>query len=222
MSKRPRPTSTPKKHEKKQPPIKKTKSSNLMFQSNTLKKGPEKKEKVGALNGTAGAFGATTFTAATLLNALQQGATAVTREGRKVDLKSLYVRYSVALSATSTGGSPVRILIVYDKQTNGATPAITDVLLANDFHSPNNLNNADRFITLVDEITDVVSVNNNFSVSGAIYRKLGLETVFKDTSVGDVTDIISGGIFAFLAQNSAVGVANIQCISLTRVRFTDQ
>lgn len=214
-------TGQPRGASKAKKPMLKKQKTNLRFQPNTVKAGPEKKEHIGALPANAGVVANVTFSAATLLNALQQGATAQTRIGRKVANKSLYVRYSMALQATSTGGSPIRILIVYDKQTNGVAPAITDVLFANDFNSPNNLNNSDRFITLIDEITDVISVQNNYSIAKTIFRKIGLETLYKDTTVGDVTDIISGGIFAFLAQDSAIAVAVPQCLSLTRLRFVD-
>lgn len=193
----------------------------LLFQPNTVRSGPEAKDHVFVLPAALGAFGATTFSAGTLLNALGQGTTAVTRLGRKVQLKSLYIRYSIALAPTSTGGSPARILVVYDKQANGAAPLITDILLANDFHSPNNLNNSDRFITIFDEITEPVSVQNNYSISGKLYKKLGLETVYKDTSAGDITDIATGSIYAFVANNSGIGVANGAVASYTRLRFLD-
>lgn len=203
-------------------PSGKTLPRSLVFQANTVKNTPELKEHLGALPTAMGAFGATTFSSGQLLNALHQGATAATRIGRKVALRSILVRYSVALAPTSTGGSPARILIVYDKQANGAAPAITDILIGNDFHAPNNLNNSDRFITLFDEISEPISTQNNYSASKVLYRKLGLETIYKDSDAGDITDIITGSIYAFVANNSAIGVATGAVASITRIRFNDQ
>lgn len=193
----------------------------LVFQPNTIRGGPEQKEHVVALPAAMGNFGATTFSAATLLNGLHQGATAATRIGRKITMKSLLIRYSIALAPTSVGGSPARILVVYDKQPNLLTAAITDILLANDFHSPNNLNNSDRFITVFDHISEPISTQNNYSVSGVLYKKLGLETMYKDTDNGDITDITTGSLLAFVACNSGITIATGAVGSLTRMRFID-
>ena len=97
------------------------------------------------------------FTASELLNGITTGATATTRIGRKINLKSLYLRYTVGLTASSTGGCQFRILVVYDKQTNGNTATITDILLSDEFKAPNNLSYRDRFVVLADELTDPIS-----------------------------------------------------------------
>jgi len=44
-----------------------------------------------------------------------------------------------------------RLLILYDKQTNGALPATGDVVNTTDFHAPLNLANSDRFVTVFDK-----------------------------------------------------------------------
>lgn len=198
-----------------------TKRTSLLYQPNTVTARAESKEINNALPNAVGVVNSTTFSAVRLLNPTMQGVTAATRLGRKITMTSLLVKMSIALAPTSTGGSPCRVLIVYDKQTNGAAPAITDVLLANDFHSPQNLNNTDRFTVILDKITDPVSVSNNASISHNFYKQFQLELVTKDTSAGDVTDIITGGIFAFTAQNSAVLVVTPAIISFTRIRFFD-
>lgn len=160
--------------------------------------------------------------ATSLLNGIPVGTGPSERLGRKLTMRSLYLRYSVSLAATSTGGSPIRILVVYDKQANGAAFAPTDNLDANDFNSPNNLGNAERFITLMDILTPVVSVQNDFSVCGTAFKKIGLDEMFNDTGGGTITDILSGSLYALVAQTSSIGVASPLVNLFFRLRYTDQ
>lgn len=193
----------------------------LTFQRNALGFGTEKKDLLRALPTTVGVVGAVTFTAATLLNPTVQGTAATgQRLGRKITMTSLLVRYSCTLATTSVGGAVARILIVYDKQTNGATPAITDILTNNDFTSPMNLDNTDRFTILMDELTDPISVGNNFSIAKNRYVKMKLDSVYS-TNNGDVTDIKTGGVFAFIAQTGGVTTTVGTVDSFTRIRFLD-
>jgi len=161
------------------------------------------------------------FTAGTLLNGLVPGSTASQRIGRKVTIKSLLVRYSWGLATTSTGGSPLRILIVYDKQANAVAPAITDILLTDTFHSANNLSNRDRFVTISDIITDPVSTGDSFAVAGVIYKKLNLETMYNAGTAGTIGDISSGSIYMFVAQTGRIATASPEFSSTVRIRYTD-
>lgn len=170
-------------------------------------------------------FGAATFIApgaTTLLNGLVPDATATGRIGRKIVMKSLYLRYICSLGATSTGGSPVRIMVVYDKQANTAPPGVTDILLSDAHLSPNNLSNRDRFVVICDEMSEPISVQNNFSVSGTIYKKINLETMFNSGTAGTIADITSGSLYLLWAQNGQIGTANGAFNWRCRVRYTDQ
>lgn len=207
----------------KAPPFKRQKTSgNLAFQKNTVSVAPpEKKDVLGAIP-IAAPFGTPAFAGPELLNGSTTGAGPGQHIGRKTAMKSLHVRYDIALMPTSVGGAVVRILIVYDKQTNKALPAITDVLIQDNFNSPMNLDNSDRFIILADKLCDPVSTQNNFNIAGTIYKKMGLDTMW-DTTVnfGDVRDIKSGSIVAFVAQSGGVTVANIETTAVTRIRYID-
>jgi len=170
---------------------------------------------------TTGLF--TSPVAATLLNGLTPGSTATTRIGRKIVMKSLYLRYSLSLAATSTGGSPVRIIIFYDKQANATLPAITDLLEVSNFNSTNNLSNRDRFVVLCDHVSEPVSVQNNFTVTGSLYKKLSLETMFNTGAAGTIGDITSGSVFiTFATAVGGIGVAGAELNWRTRIRFDDQ
>jgi len=166
-------------------------------------------------------FATAAFNGPILLNGLVPGSGADQRIGRKVTIKSLLLKYSFNLGATSTGGSPCRILVVYDKQANAVAPNITDVLLADAFNSPNNLSNRDRFVTLVDQITDNISVQWNFSIGGSIFKKLNLETMFNAGTAGSIGDITSGSILIFAAQAGNIGTASPGLIFRSRIRYQD-
>lgn len=168
------------------------------------------------------AAGSVAFTAGTLLNSLDVGAGGSQRVGRKVTIKSLLIRYQNKLAPTSVGGSPIRILVVYDKQANGAAPAITDILLTDSANSPNNIGNSDRFVTLSDQITMPVSTGGEFQVSDVIFKKLNLETMFNANTDGGIDDITSGSIYMFVAQFGGITVAAPDFSASCRVRYTDK
>lgn len=156
------------------------------------------------------------FTAGQPANLIVTGDTALDRTGRKVLMKSFYLRYSFASSAAANA-TQVRILVVYDKQTNGTLPAITDVVTVNDALALNNLNNSQRFVTICDHIspmTPFVTANSN----GVIFKKLNLEAMYS-ASTGAITDIATGSIVVFIAP---LGLVNTSTISYkARIRFAD-
>ena len=162
-----------------------------------------------------------TFATGVLLNGIANGSDASTRIGRKVTIKSLLLRWSVKLDPTTTGGGNLRILIVYDKQANAVAPAITDILLTNDFHSPNNLSNRDRFVTICDVVTDPIAVQGEYSAADVVYKKLNLEEMFNAGSAGTIGDITSGSIYFFVAQNGGMLIAAPDFRADARIRYTD-
>lgn len=167
-----------------------------------------------------GTIGATTLLPASgaasfvLLNGLQLGTSAFQRIGNKIAMKSCYWSVAFALNslntvADATSGTPqvpVRMMIVYDKQTNGSLPALSDLLsdksgIANatarfiDVNSPNNLNNKDRFIVLCDKRFMLSSQGTGSRILKK-YKKLSTSVAYKSgATVGNVTDITSGGLY---------------------------
>ena len=170
---------------------------------------------------TAVTFAVSTFATGVLLNGCAQGSDATTRIGRKLVMKSLLLRYSWNMASTSTGGSPVRIIVVYDKQANATAPAITDVLVADSFIGQNNLNNRDRFVILCDQISAPIGAQSDSSVGGVIYKKINLETMFNAGSAGTIGDITSGSVYLFVAQTAGIGIANPSFTWRARIRFQD-
>lgn len=150
--------------------------------------------------------GSTVFSAATLLNGIAPGSDATSRIGRKVTIKSLLLRWTTGFTAAANapdadGGFNTRILVVYDKQPNANTAAITDVLKEDFFSSVTNLDNRDRFVILMDKITPPASMGGDLQTSGKKFIRLNNEEVFNAGTAGTIGDITTGSILLFVAQS---------------------
>lgn len=160
--------------------------------------------------------------ARTVLNPLAQGTTATTRLGRRVHMKSIYIRGFAQVAPTTTGGASLRILVVYDKQCNGAAAAATDVTVTDVYAAQNNLSNSRRFLTLFDHVTDHFGTAGPMGVPINLYKKLNLDVEFNAGNAGDVTDISTGAVLVFVWMSAgALATANPSSTINSRIRFTD-
>lgn len=170
---------------------------------------------------------AQTTAVSNLINPCAQGVTTVTRSGRRTTMTSLSYMFTCRMAPTTTGAGSLRLLIVYDRQPNGAAPATTDVVLADTITSGMNLNNSRRFKILVDEIYDGISTVGPASFFSKGYRSFakkkegGWPCEFKNTSAGDITDITTGSIYSFVWQDGGLLIASPANNLFTRIRFTD-
>ncbi|MDG0901972.1 capsid/nuclear shuttle family protein [Pseudomonas sp. L01] len=184
----------------------------------------------------------------TCLNLIRAGSSFFNRIGRRVELKNITFSAAVAPLRTSTTSTSeyIRIIVVYDRQTNGANPAIADVLQSVDQAGANtttsfsgiNLNNRDRFRIFIDERITLP----NITVAGAIttspsvdidplkttfnikrFVKLGRElTQYKaDSAPAVVGDIATGGLFLVMLGSAGAGTEAYGLNWESRVRFND-
>jgi len=157
----------------------------------------------------------------TLINGIGPGSSASQRIGRKVNLASILIKLNSRIKEGATfGGGPVRVLVVYDKQANAATPLITDILEFDHMNSPNNLSNRDRFVTVFDQIIPPVSVAGDFAQYVTLFKKLQLEQVF-NSGVDNLIASISTGAMWIAFANVGTTNAVIQMKFTSRVRYTD-
>lgn len=185
-------------------------------------------------------FGINTTGSITPLCIPQLGSDMNNRIGRKIVMKSVYIRGYVAQEravAGVTGTSlPVlaRMIILIDFQPNGAIPSITDILTQADPASQLNLNNRDRFKILVDKnwVLDPYFLSNTSTSSFASacnqikfckkYKKLNQEMIFNGASTGAVSDVNSGLLYMVWIGNNVLGVnSDANFIGTTRVRYVD-
>lgn len=157
------------------------------------------------------------------LNIIETGTGPTDRIGRRLNLVSLEFRYNGSLAPTTAGSSPLRLCIIYDRQTSGALPATTDVFVDDNITTLMNLNNGKRFKVLVDEIIDQglsTAGPGSFIRKGfrAFKKPLPMEFV---ASTGFITDISVGACYAFTWQNGNLITAAPTARLFTRFRYTD-
>jgi len=187
------------------------KRRSLLFQGDSGNR-PERKNIDVSTSFTTGA--AFAFSAGQLMNGCAAGTGATNRVGRKISMKVHQFRCAVNSNAGNAGNA--RILVVYDKQTNGAAPAITDILAADLITAPMNLSNADRFVVIHDVITEgPTDITTTWHEKH--FKKMGLETLFGNTGSA-VTDINSGSVYMFVAGGTGSAIT----VNLySRIRFVD-
>lgn len=152
------------------------------------------------------------------------------RVGRKICVKSLHMRYTAQLSNTSNPASTddgVRVILYWDKQANGATAAVTDILESATYLSFNNLSNKGRFVILMDRVVDVSATagawdgtNDQYAQKAQTktFHKKGLNIpVEYSSTTGALTEIRSNNIGLLAISDSG----SINMAYNVRVRFTD-
>jgi len=157
------------------------------------------------------------------LNLVAQGAGASERNGRRIVMKSLWVRWDFQMQPTTAGGSPFRIIVVYDKQNNAASPVALDILLTDEIGGMKNLSNERRFVTIMDEFIECMGTAGPQGVCGQRYVKLpNLVTEF-NTQTSAVDSAMTTGLLRMLVyQNGRLITTNPTGNVFTRVRFVDQ
>lgn len=147
------------------------------------------------------------------------------RIGRKIVLRSVFVRWVTELgngtnpSATDDG---LRFIVYHDMQCNGATAAVTDVLETANYLSFNNLANKNRFKILMDKFTDVHSaaaISTTFgemAVTKSWYMKCNIPIEFSSTT-GAISEIRSHNVGILLISDKS----NVNCTGRIRVRYSD-
>jgi len=174
----------------------------------------------------------------TLLANPQLGSDFNQRIGRKIVLKSVYIRGACSVEAASTqtigfvSNQLIRFIVFADMQPNGAAPNISDVLAQAVPTSQLNMDNRDRFkIYSVREYVfdpwfrsaggdDIMFNRTCYPIKK--YKKLNLEVIYNGTNGGTIADINSGALYMLWlgSQTAGTGADSIATLS-TRVRYDD-
>lgn len=186
------------------------------------------------------------------LNMIQAGSSMFNRIGRRLEMKSIRLNCQISVLGVTRASAQDygRIMIVYDRQPNGAYPAITDVIQDTDQTGANvtnaysglNMNNRDRFVTIMDKRMVLPAVTNT---AGAItnafpngtedgpagyqagiseFRNLSnLITHYKaDSNPAVIGDISTGGLFIISLANIAAASENYNILTWnSRLKYTD-
>lgn len=163
------------------------------------------------------------------LNPVPQGTTLTDRVGRKIYIQSLQCTYSFVLATTPTLSEmvdEVRVLIVVDKQSNGGSPDITDLLESEGTRKFHNLDHSSRFSFIYDKRFSLNTIagggTHNFesNINGRLFKKFRKPIVieFESPGTGDLSTITASNVLCFvLADNGA----KVEIDFAFRIRFTD-
>lgn len=164
--------------------------------------------------------GVNTWLAPILLNGVAVGDDGVSRDGRKVLFKKIHMRTISNVASTQSGGSIFRYVLVYDKQANGTTPAITDIFQEDHFLTNNNLGNVERFVILKDWITNNITVDGPDAMAQVKSVSTQMETIYSGTTSG-IASIASGAIWLLCCSAGRDAVIAPVTSMRIRSRFVD-
>ena len=171
------------------------------------------------------AYACDTTGSITLLNPIPQGATQITRVGKKVMIKHLQLRGLLAAN-TATTIADTTYLVVYDRRPTAALPAISDILKNTTSSAFSNDDNTGRF-RILRRSDAVLSGNSTTPTTGNEVRdvtefiKVGLPTVYKALGTGAIADISEGAIYLVTVGSNAAGTTAATLTTASRVRFLD-
>lgn len=167
-------------------------------------------------------------TVTTNLNVVPQGDTESMRNGRKIVIKSIWIKGYIEL--IPAGGLQVaaadvyRMVLIQDKQANGATFAVTDYLVSASAIAHKNLANSSRFVTLWESHRALVAGSG---VSGAFgdsihavnkYIKCSIPIEFDaSATTGAITTQRSNSLALLLLSSDGLCATNFT----VRIRYQD-
>lgn len=179
-----------------------------------------------------------TSLAPTLLNGTIPGTQNYNRVGRKIALSSLQFKGYVYPEALATGypNYAVRVVIVYDNQSNGAAPTWANVVLSQDNAGTSssavfdcyNLDNRERFNILHDftiacpayNSTATTADNNSFLIDEFINLH-DIPTIYNAGTAGTIADIQTGALYAFWVSTLPFAATGIDLDISYRTIFYD-
>lgn len=168
----------------------------------------------------AGAEPAAAWAGFTEINCIPQGATVANRIGNKVVVKSIHLKASI-VNQVLANASAARIAIIYDKQPNGAFPAITDILIdqplgAANTYSGLNIANKSRFTMLRDQFFNLDAAQGQIHTINWYIK--GRWEVEYGANAGNIGDFRTGAIYLFGIYAGSVINLNV---GSARIRYYD-
>jgi len=164
--------------------------------------------------GSVGNTGTNTFSEIDHLNFVANGNSSISRIGRKIQMKSIFLRW---VTSTNVNNAPIRIVIIYDRSPQQALPSITEIFTSSEYNAHLNLNNTDRFVVIADEVRNANWAAGAGQSSGTIYRKLNLDAMY-NSGAGDIASQTSGAVYVMSSALGGIGAGiGYNC----RIRFTD-
>lgn len=179
----------------------------------------------------------------TALNLISAGSSFFNRVGRRIEMKSLHVSGVVSQTTTATVHDDYgRILVIYDRQTNGALPTISNILASYDqsgasttsVFSNINPDERERYLVLADirlalpacpSGTGVTSASDGVTTTFNINRFIKLRNLLThykaDSAPAVIGDVATGGLYIIGYGGLASGTEGWQATVECRLRYKD-
>lgn len=145
-----------------------------------------------------------------------QGTTDQTRIGNSILFQDFTLRFECYMSNAATR-SNLRILVICDKELDGALPTVANILQAVSVISPINKDFSKRFV-LLKEKKYSLSITGNQTAQGKVYMKLPFHA-FYDGATGAIGDAKENQILLLFISDEATNTPSINYYS--RINFTD-
>jgi hypothetical protein len=169
---------------------------------------------------------ATTTGSVVALNQMAAGDTALLRDGNRIKMKSIQLKFTLELEAI-TQNAVCRFLIVYDRNTNLTNPTIatagTGPLDTITVQSLRQVATVSRFKVLYDKSFALNSTSDTATALQIqfeeVFVKIPLDcqdTAFADGAAGAP---ISGGLYLMFFSNIAAGATDVNVAGQARLRF---
>lgn len=150
------------------------------------------------------------------LSSVAVGDTDVTRTGNKVLFKDIVFRFNLYGSSGSLN-TTTRVILFIDKECDGATPNVTDLLMSASPLSPININFSKRFVILKTWLITFSSSGKN-DYSNKCYKVLNFHGNWDGTS-NVIADAKENQLFALFISDTAVNNPGYSMYS--RIKFYD-
>lgn len=141
--------------------------------------------------------------------------------GRLIRMRHLSLTLAGSLLSTTTGGTPLRYLVIYDRQTNAALPATTTIMAVDSIQSPLNLANSHRFQILRDIWVENVSAGGALGWHHNCELPLDHIVEYNTTNGGTIADITTGAMYLLVYSSGTLAVASPTDYEYSRIRYSD-
>lgn len=159
-----------------------------------------------------------------LLNGLIRGDDYDNRDKRVIRLESMSLNWIIQHDVLDTIACVTRLMLVWDKQSNGAiftsNDLLSDITPIDNINSQLNLSNRKRFQVLKDIRIDTTSAGSNQVKHGSMYINLRKKmTVYNTGNAGTVADISTGSLYLVYVCTNVLTAPELSIRS--RIRFFD-
>lgn len=153
------------------------------------------------------------------IGTVAQGDDRENRQGDDIYVKSVFGRFLIYMNATASATQTdfVRVMVLFDRQANGAKPAYTDVVQNNNIMAYRSLGLSARFRILYDKMITLGPYNRSKILK--FYKKNLNERVQYTGTSGAITDISKGSLILIAYSNQASNTPTVN--SNIRFKFTD-